>query len=109
MQILEAEREKIKSELQHEVKMGTFGEEELDIPVLEEISAITGGQFFLALDRDELDSIYTELDRLEPAEVETISYRPKRALFHYPLIAAMGASSALASNRLAPVMPLKET
>lgn len=67
----------------------TVGEEALDTDVLKEISALTNGRFFLALNRSELEAIYAELDRLEPAEVETISYRPKRALFHYPLIAAL--------------------
>ncbi|MGI9290747.1 MAG: VWA domain-containing protein [Gammaproteobacteria bacterium] len=83
----------------HTIAMGdpeTVGEEALDIPVLENISTITGGQFFLALDRSELDDIYAELDRLEPAIVETVSYRPKRALFHYPLVGAMALYALLA-------------
>lgn len=74
----------------------TVGEEALDIPVLKEISSLSGGRFFLALDRAELESIYAELDRLEPSDVETISYRPKRALFHYPLAAAAGCFILLA-------------
>ena len=74
----------------HTIAMGdpaTVGEQELDIPVLEEISEITGGRFFLALDRNELDAVYVELDRLEPEEIETLSYRPRQSLFHYPLAA----------------------
>ena len=72
----------------HTIAMGdptTVGESALDIPVLEEISDISSGQFFLGLNRDELVNIYDELDRIEPELVETVSYRPKRQLFHYPL------------------------
>jgi Ca-activated chloride channel family protein len=72
----------------HTIAMGdptTVGEEALDLPVLEEISAITGGRFFLALDSRQLDEVYGELDRIEPALVETVSYRPARTLFHLPL------------------------
>jgi Ca-activated chloride channel family protein len=78
----------------HTIAMGdpaTVGEEALDLPVLENIAETTGGQFFLALDTDELEGVYAELDRLEPALVETLSYQPSRTLFHYPL----GASAIL--------------
>ncbi len=88
----------------HTIAMGdptTVGEEALDIPVLKEISALTDGRFFLALNRGELDSIYAELDRLEPSDVETVSYRPKRALFHYPLIAVAALYVLLALMMLA--------
>ena len=72
----------------HTIAMGdpaTVGEQELDLPALKNIAATTGGRFFLALDRAELESIYAELDRLEPEELDTLSYRPTRPLFHYPL------------------------
>jgi Ca-activated chloride channel family protein len=66
----------------------TVGEDALDVKALEEISTITGGRFFLALDRDELDGVYDELDRIEPELIETLSYQPKRGLFHVPLAIA---------------------
>ena len=75
----------------HTIAMGdpaTVGEEALDLPVLEDIAATTGGRFFLALDRGELDEVYETLDRIEPAQVEVLSYQPSRTLFHYPLGAA---------------------
>ena len=78
----------------------TVGEDELNIPALEEIAALTGGEFFLALNRDELDGIYAELDRLEPAEVERISYRPKNGLFQYPLALALLIELLLATLML---------
>ena len=76
----------------HAIAMGdpkTVGESALDLPVLEEIADISGGRFFLALDRNQLIGIYDELDKIEPELIETISYRPKRSLFHYPLGAAL--------------------
>lgn len=75
----------------HAIAMGdpaTVGEEALDLPVLRNIAETTGGRFFLALDTDELEGVYTELERVEPALVETLSYQPSRTLFHYPLGAA---------------------
>jgi len=74
----------------HTIAMGdptTVGEQELDTKSLEDISDKTGGKYFLALDRAGLETIYTELDRLAPELLETISYRPKRQLFYYPLAA----------------------
>lgn len=72
----------------HTIAIGdpaTVGEQALDIDTLETISETTGGEFFLALDRAELDAIYARLDRLEPDRVDTLSYRPKRPLHWIPL------------------------
>lgn len=83
----------------HTIAMGdpaTIGEDSLDIPALEEISKITGGRFFLALDRDELDGVYDELDQIEPELIETLSYQPKRSLFHMPLAGAVVLMGLLA-------------
>jgi Ca-activated chloride channel family protein len=83
----------------HTIAMGdpaTVGEEALDLAVLEDIAATTGGRFFLALDRRQLDEVYETLDRIEPAQVEVLSYQPSRTLFHYPLGAAALAIILLA-------------
>ncbi len=72
----------------HTVAVGdpkTVGEEKLDEAGLQEISRVTGGRFFRANDRQELEGIYRELDRLEAQELETISHQPIRPLFHWPL------------------------
>ncbi|MFP6656027.1 MAG: VWA domain-containing protein [Myxococcota bacterium] len=72
----------------HTIAMGdpsTVGEQALDIPVLEAVAKATGGHFFLALDREQLESVYVELDRLEPERVELLSYRPIRSLHWLPL------------------------
>jgi len=83
----------------HTIAMGdpaTVGEQALDIEALEQISAITGGRFFLALDRDELGGVYDELDQIEPELIETLSYQPKRSLFHVPLAIAAALMVLLA-------------
>jgi Ca-activated chloride channel family protein len=72
----------------HTIAMGdpaTVGEDEMDMEALREISEITGGRFFMGMNREELEDIYRRLDELEPLEFETLSYRPQRPLFHLPV------------------------
>ena len=72
----------------HTIAIGdptTVGEQELDITALQEISEITGGRFFLGMNREELEDIYHNLDDLEPVEFETLSYRPRQPLYFYPI------------------------
>jgi len=61
------------------------GEERVDLEALRDIAAATGGQAFRGEDREGLESIYRELDALEPVELETLSYRPRRPLYFWPL------------------------
>jgi Ca-activated chloride channel family protein len=63
------------------------GEEKLDEAALKNVAAVTGGRYFHAADRDQLQEIYTELDRIDTREVETATYRPRIDLFHWPLAA----------------------
>jgi Ca-activated chloride channel family protein len=67
----------------------SVGEQALDETTLENIASITGGSYFHANDRDELEAIYTKLDEVNPRQVETQSYRPLTDLYHWPLAAAM--------------------
>jgi Ca-activated chloride channel family protein len=72
----------------HTVAMGdpeTVGENELDEQSLQQIADITGGSYFRALDRTGLEGIYRQLDKIETHQVDTLSYSPKRDLFHWPL------------------------
>jgi Ca-activated chloride channel family protein len=61
------------------------GEEELDEEALQAVADETGGRYFHAEDRKQLQEIYEELDRIETREVETETYRPRRDLFYWPL------------------------
>lgn len=62
---------------------------DLDEPTLREIAKVTGGQYFRARDTAELESIYAEIDALEPVEQDPLSFRPVKALYHLPLAAAL--------------------
>jgi Ca-activated chloride channel family protein len=63
------------------------GEEKLDEEALKQVAEISHGKYFFAADREQLEKIYTELDRLTTRKVETVSYRPRLDLFHWPLTA----------------------
>lgn len=72
----------------HTVAVGdpqAVGEEKMDEEVLQEMASETGGGFFRANDRDELEQIYDRLDAMETHDIQTQSYRPKTDLFHLPL------------------------
>jgi Ca-activated chloride channel family protein len=66
------------------------GEAPLDESMLREIAASSGGQYFRANDREELETVYAQLDELEPLEFETFSWRPKNELFHWALAGFAG-------------------
>jgi len=65
------------------------GEEELDEEALTAVASTSGGRYFHAADRDQLEEIYTELDRIDTRPVEAETYRPRTDLFHWPLAAFM--------------------
>lgn len=67
---------------------------ELDEKTLSAIANKTGGQYFRARDPKELQSIYQELDKLEPIPEEQ-TYRPTQSLTHWPMIAALALSALL--------------
>ncbi|MEM1155197.1 MAG: VWA domain-containing protein [Pseudomonadota bacterium] len=67
----------------------SVGEEALDIETLKRVSDITGGAYFQAFDRVELESAYQAIGELEPELYETISFRPKESLHWIPIGAAL--------------------
>lgn len=81
----------------HTVAIGdptTVGEERLDETTLRDVASTGGGSYFFAADRPSLEKIYGELDRIETRQVKVISHRPRRDLFFWPLLAALGLSLA---------------
>jgi len=62
---------------------------DLDPRTLQAVADATGGRFFQATDGEQLEQVYAELDRLEPSVRDERSYRPMRALFHWPAGAAL--------------------
>jgi Ca-activated chloride channel family protein len=76
----------------HTVGIGSTeakGEERLDTGTLQKIAAATGGRYFFGQDQQQLADIYRTLDAITPANEKTLSWRPKRELFHIPLGAAL--------------------
>lgn len=63
------------------------GEEKVDLHVLNRVSELTGGVSFEALDRAELNHVYQQIDDMEPELFDSLSFRPKTSIHHYPLIA----------------------
>jgi Ca-activated chloride channel family protein len=61
------------------------GEQALDEVTLKQVADTTGGEYFHANDREQLDRIYATLDQLNPKQVESLSYRPEHELYFWPL------------------------
>lgn len=62
---------------------------DLDEVTLQEISKLTGGQYFKAATVKDLDKVYKVIDELEPMTFEEEKYVPKTPLYHYTLFAAL--------------------
>jgi Ca-activated chloride channel homolog len=56
--------------------------------VLEKMSKITGGKSYTATNKQELDTVYADIDRLERTEKKLKSRRTYTPLFQIPLLAA---------------------
>lgn len=65
------------------------GEAKVDTATLQKIAETTGGAYYFGQDQSQLEDIYATLDRITPANYKTLSWRPKRDLFQYPLGAAV--------------------
>ncbi len=79
----------------HTVAIGdprAVGEEALDVQTLKEIATQTGGLSAYAEDRSQLEAIYNRLDRIETHHIETISHRPRRDIYWWPLAAGLAIS-----------------
>lgn len=63
---------------------------DLDEATLMNVSNITEGKYFRAIDQAALEEAYRTLEELEPLEFEEEEYKPVTALFHYPLLAGIG-------------------
>ncbi|SDN44429.1 vWA domain-containing protein [Pseudomonas jinjuensis] len=66
------------------------GEAKVDLDSLRQIAGTTGGEFFRAEDRQELEQVYARLDAMTAHEVQTLAHQPRRELFWLPLGAALG-------------------
>ncbi len=73
---------------------------DLDENTLKRIAEVTDGKYFLAIDPDQLNAAYAELNDLEPMEFEEEEYKPITLLFYYPLLVAFGLSLLLVISRV---------
>lgn len=58
---------------------------DLDEELLKEVAEITGGLYFRARDSEEFQAIYKLLDELEPVVRESMTFRPHKDLYYWPL------------------------
>ncbi len=54
---------------------------EIDEEILIDIAAATGGQYFRAIDRSSLQSVYDEINKLETSEIETNEFTRYHELY----------------------------
>jgi Ca-activated chloride channel family protein len=78
---------------------------DLDPQTLQAVADATGGRFFQATDTEQLERVYAELDRLEPSVRDERSYRPMRALFHWPAGLALLISALIGLLHMAGPRP----
>lgn len=64
------------------------GENRVDLATLDEIARRSGGEAFFAGDVDALSEVYARIDELNPRDVDTLSYRPRRSLAYVPMATA---------------------
>lgn len=70
------------------IRLGPFVQSRqspIDTRTLNAVAEKTGGRFFAAQSLGELEQIYALLDEIEPVQLDTLSFRPRQSLFHWPL------------------------
>ncbi|MDG2473460.1 MAG: VWA domain-containing protein [Pseudomonadales bacterium] len=72
----------------------------IDEKTLKIIAAETGGIFFRAKNTEQLETIYTELDRIEPVDQDAQFYRPAKQLFYIPLSLSLAIALLLVITEL---------
>lgn len=76
------------------------GEDALDENTLKQVASTTGGLYAHAADTRQLDEIYSRLDKLEARKAQTISHRPRRDVYWWPLVVALLVSMLLHTVQL---------
>jgi len=63
---------------------------EIDEDMLRDVAKLTGGKYYRATDRESLEEIYREIDKLVTTEIEVEHFTRYGELFHVPLAAGLG-------------------
>ena len=90
-----AEIAKGKGIVVHTVSVGNpraAGEQALDVPTLQAVAHETGGIYAAAADRRQLEEIYKKLDALETRTAASVSHRPRRDVYYWPVGIALVAA-----------------
>ncbi|MFQ5738412.1 MAG: VWA domain-containing protein [Acidobacteriota bacterium] len=61
---------------------------DIDESTLKKTAELTGGRYFRATDRESLEKIYGEINRLEKTEIQVKEFTRYGELFYFPLLAA---------------------
>lgn len=64
----------------------TIGEEAMDMQTIRSVVELTGGQYFEALNSEELVRASNVINELEEDQFEVLSYRPRISLHYYPVM-----------------------
>lgn len=76
----------------HTIGMGdptTVGEDKLDVDTLKAMAQTTGGEMFMAINRQALEGVYNQIDAMTMRQVETLTHRPVKDLYFWPLAIAI--------------------
>lgn len=65
------------------------GRDKIDEKTMKFIAHSTGGEYFRAMDENELNKAYKALDTLEPIKYEATTLKPEVLLYYYPLIVSI--------------------
>jgi Ca-activated chloride channel family protein len=87
----------------HTISVGdprAAGEDALDVDTLKKVAATTGGLYAHAADEEQLQAIYQRLDQLETRKAQTITHRPRRDVYWWPLAAGLVVSLLMQMLRL---------
>ncbi|AZG73988.1 vWA domain-containing protein [Shewanella livingstonensis] len=82
---------------------------DLDEDQLKKLASMTKGRYFRARNSEELESIYQEIDKLEPVSRDQLSYRPKSELFYWPLLMSLLLSFLISLQQQWPNQLLPKT
>lgn len=80
----------------HTISVGdptAAGEDALDVESLKSVASSTGGIYAHAANRPQLEAIYRKIDALAARKAETISHRPRRDVYWWPLVAGLVLSA----------------
>jgi Ca-activated chloride channel homolog len=87
----------------HTVSVGdprAVGEDALDVETLKKVATTTGGLYAHAADLEQLQAVYRQLDGLETRKAHSLTHRPRRDVYWWPLAFGLAVSLLSQTARL---------